>query len=217
MREKHASVLILVLLGILLIAGAVFFALRFEALQQPETWRSISEAYPVFAPIAIVLIIITEVILAPIPGGLLPVLTGFLFGPFLGTLYSWSGNVIGSLIAWYLARTFGTSLVEKLVTKETLAFYDTFLQKRQPLLWVVYALPFFPIDILSLSIGLSTISFKRFSRMVALALLPSMFLLNYIGDKVYQTGVVSLFILVSAAIVLFLLYSFAKEWRQRIL
>jgi len=214
-RHQRISWIILMILGIIAVGGLFFFLGNNEAFKDVDTWRFLAEEYPVAAPFIIIVFIVIEVVIAPLPGGFLPLVTGFLFGPFVGTLYSWIGNVLGAMLAWYLAHTFGRSLVKRLVKKSTLDFYDDFLKNNRHLLWILYAIPLIPIDVISLSIGLSKITFKRFTLMITLALLPSMFILNYLGDIIYETRIAALFFIISLGLVLYFVISFTKKWRQK--
>jgi len=214
-RHQRISWIILMMLGIVVMGGLFFFLDNSESLKDVDTWRFLAEEYPIAAPFIIIIFIVIEVVIAPLPGGFLPIVTGFLFGPIMGTLYSWTGNVLGAMLAWYLAHTFGRSLVKRLVKKSTLDFYDNFLKSKQHLIWILYAIPLFPVDVISLSLGLSNITFKRFTLMITLALLPSMFILNYLGDIIYETRIAALFLIISLGLVLYFVVSFTKEWRQK--
>ena len=213
MSHKKLGQLFLAGVLLLLLMGGVYFFITIDSLRDPDTWRRLTESYPILTPFLVVGLIVVEVVLAPIPGSFLPIVSGYLFGTIEGTLYSWSGNVIGSFIAFYLARTFGRSLAEKIVKKTTLDFYDSFLHRKQHIIWFMYLLPFFPVDIISVSIGLSSFSFKRFARIVMIGMLPGMFLLNYLGDRIYESGAASIFAILSFLIVIVIIYQFKKEWK----
>lgn len=108
------------------------------------------------------LAIVVEVIVAPIPGGVI----GYLGAARFGFLTAWPllyiGNVVGTTILFLLVRHFGAPIFEENVAEETRDRYQAILEERPFLLWFFYAVPMIPVDILSAMAGLSRISARRF-------------------------------------------------------
>jgi len=115
----------------------------------------------VSAPLFI-LVVIIEVVIAPIPGGAI----GYMGAARFGFLHAWPllyiGNVIGTTLVFFLARRIGTPLFEENVSESTRKRYDYLLQHNLLLLWIVYSVPLIPVDVLSVLAGLSKISARRF-------------------------------------------------------
>ena len=109
-----------------------------------------------------VLVVILEVIIAPLPGGPIGYLGAARFGFWTAWPLLWIGNVIGTTVAFLLARRFGAPLFEEHVAAKTRARYDALLEGNTALLWLVYALPVAPVDILSVLAGLSRMTARRF-------------------------------------------------------
>lgn len=140
-------------------------------------------------PFLVILIIILEVVVAPVPGSVIAVASGYAFGPFLGTIYSYTGNVIGSLIAFYLSRKYGRALVEQIISKKRLNQYDAFISHRGKIvIWLAYLFPVLPSDLVSFASGLTAISRREFIFIVCLGFLPNMILLNYFGYAIFDFG-----------------------------
>jgi len=139
--------------------------------------------YGSFGPLAIIGIIIFEVIIAPIPGGLIPLAAGALYGVWLGSLYTWIGNVIGSVIAFWLARKFGRPLIKKIVSEKRIIHFDYFLQRNKFLVWLVYIIPVFPIDVISFALGFSDMKFRRFFKVIAIGFISHILILTFLGEK----------------------------------
>ncbi|MFH1210446.1 MAG: TVP38/TMEM64 family protein [archaeon] len=197
-RNFIILVLALFLIGLLLI----YIQNSFES---PKDAAEKIRSLGVFGPIAVILLIILEVVVAPIPGVLISVASGYAFGTYLGTVFSYIGNIIGTAIAFFLARKFGRPLVERLTRKEKLDMYDCFFkQSGNILIFTVYLFPIFPTDIISFVIGLSNISWKKFMVIISIAYIPNMLILNYIGATLFESSIAAnspiLFILVLLAI-----------------
>jgi uncharacterized membrane protein YdjX (TVP38/TMEM64 family) len=147
MNQRKRKLLVLAgILALLLVAGTL-------VLQQiPPTVSK-----PLF-----VLVVVLEVVIAPIPGGAIGYLGAARFG-FLGAwplLYI--GNVIGTTLAFFLARKLGTPIFEENVSARTRARYDYILTHHPLVLWLAYSVPLIPVDVLSVLAGLSRMSARRF-------------------------------------------------------
>jgi uncharacterized membrane protein YdjX (TVP38/TMEM64 family) len=109
-----------------------------------------------------VLVVVIEVVVAPIPGGAI----GYLGAARYGFLGAWPllyiGNVVGTALAFFLARKVGTPIFEENVSERTRARYDYILTHHPLLLWLAYSVPLIPVDVLSVLAGLSKMSAKRF-------------------------------------------------------
>ena len=68
-----------------------------------------------YSPLAFILLQVIQVVIAPIPGGAIEFLGGYLFGVKAGLIYSMIGLILGSWLAFSLARIFEKVAVEKFV------------------------------------------------------------------------------------------------------
>lgn len=177
--------IILILIAFL---GTAVFLLS-SNLSSPEKVVEFINGFGAVAPIILILLIALEVVIAPIPGFLLSVASGFLFGTVQGTIYTYFGNLLGTSIAFLLARRYGRPLAEKFIKSHKLEVYDCFFREQgKKALWIFYLFPVFPSDIVSFVSGLSTIKWKDFMFIVAIAYIPNMLLLNYFGANLYEYG-----------------------------
>jgi len=184
---KRRSEIILILL-ILFILGIVFYYVDIS-FKNPQEVQEYINGFGVYGPLVVIGLIILEVIIAPIPGAIIAIASGAAFGAFKGTIYSWIGNVIGTMIAFLLSRYFGRPLVQRLVKQDKLEYYDKFFRERGVYgLWIAYIFPVFPSDIISFVTGLSNLRFRTFFIIVSIGYLPNMLLLNYFGDSIINYG-----------------------------
>ena len=109
-----------------------------------------------------VLVVILEVIFAPIPGGAIGYLGAVRFGFWQAWPLLYFGNVVGTTLVFFMARRWVTPLFEEFASERVRRRYDEQLQKRPVLFWLAYAVPVIPVDILSVLAGLSRISARRF-------------------------------------------------------
>jgi uncharacterized membrane protein YdjX (TVP38/TMEM64 family) len=86
---------------------------------QPQLKRLISYFGP-YSPLAYILMQMLQVIIAPIPGGAVEFIGGYLFGVKAGFIYSMIGLLLGSWAAFAIARVFEKLAVEKFVSPQTM-------------------------------------------------------------------------------------------------
>jgi uncharacterized membrane protein YdjX (TVP38/TMEM64 family) len=133
-----------------------------------------------------VLVVILEVIIAPLPGGPIGYMGAARFGFWTSWPLLWVGNVIGTTIAFLLSRRFGTPLFEEHVPGKTRARYDALLEGNTALLWLVYALPIAPVDILSVLAGLSRMTARRFLLVAYTGFLLRTAIAAYLGSSLAE-------------------------------
>ncbi|MDZ7850141.1 MAG: TVP38/TMEM64 family protein [Halodesulfurarchaeum sp.] len=174
------------LLGLLALAGAgmVLFDYSVGTVLDPEAIRETVEAFGILAPLAFVALQVAQVIIAPIPGQVLALAGGYVFGPLLGTVYSLIGATIGSAIAFWLSRHFGRPAVERLIHPETLSTVDGFLEDHGRLaVFLVFLLPGLPDDALCFVCGLTSIPLRNLVVLSFLGRIPGYALLALAGGR----------------------------------
>lgn len=191
-KNKDVWKIDLLIVFIFLILVMVF-SLWSPKFPSKEALNNLIERYGTLGPLAIIGLIILEVVIAPIPGAVIPIVTGAIYGVFLGTLYTWIGNVIGSCLAFLIAHKLGRPMVKKIISEEKINHYDNFLKRHKFLIWIVYIVPIFPVDIISFVIGLSAMKFRRFLMIVTIGFILYLLILNFFGRQIlFSSGIVRL-------------------------
>jgi len=72
----------------------------------------------ILAPVVFIALQALQVIIAPIPGEVTSILGGYLFGEWVGLLYSIIGLTLGSVAAFGVGRWLGAHYVRTLVSQE---------------------------------------------------------------------------------------------------
>ena len=153
----------------------------------PEKVRAWIEGFGAWGPIAIILLQITQALLAPIPGQALQAVAGYLYGPWLGTLYSVIGMAIGSFMTFMLARLFGRPLVVRLVGQKSMDRLDELVRKGgAPFFFLIWLFPFAPDDLACLAAGLTPMPLRQFLLLMVLGRLPGIVIATWIGANAAQ-------------------------------
>lgn len=181
---KKKLIIAAAVVAVIFIAGTLLFQ------QIPAT---------VSAPLFI-LVVIVEVVIAPIPGGAIGYLGAARFGFWQAWPLLYIGNIIGTALVFILARKYGTPLFEENTSSKTRERYDRLLQGHPLLLWLFYTVPIIPVDVLSVLAGLShmpkrkffTIAFTGYFFYTAIVAYVGSSLARYIGitDALSVIGVI---------------------------
>lgn len=159
-----------------------------------------------WAPLVSIALNAAQVLAAPIPGQIVGVANGYLYGVWLGTLYSMIGLVLGRALAMALGRWFGRRLVERLVDPEQLARWDKIIRHRGPFfLFLVFLVPFLPDDLVCFLAGLSPLSIPHMIILSTLGGLPGVFVSCWLGANMANMKDLPLWmwvVLIAGAIVL---------------
>jgi uncharacterized membrane protein YdjX (TVP38/TMEM64 family) len=180
---------------------------RWYGLATDREWvRAAVESFGWAAPLVFIGIQIAQVIAAPVPGEATGFIGGYVFGTLAGFIYSTIGLSIGSLINFGIGRMLGERFVRRLVSPERFRRIDR-LVNRQGLiaLFIMFLIPGFPKDYLSLALGLSTLPVKLFALVTCVGRMPGTLMLSLQGAALYDRSYGLLAVVAGASLVLILL------------
>ena len=148
----------------------------------PQTIVRVSESYGVWAFLIYFLIMVFEVIFAPIQPFPFYIAGSILFGPFIAGVLACLGGAIGGVIAFQIAKKLGRKYAEKLVSQKQIKKFDDFSKKYGGIsLFFLRLNPITSTDAWSYIAGVSKISLVSFTIWTFLGLIPSTFLQTYLG------------------------------------
>jgi uncharacterized membrane protein YdjX (TVP38/TMEM64 family) len=150
--------------------------------EQMQVWV---EGLGAWGPLAIIILEMIQALLAPIPGQAIEAVSGYLYGPWWGTLFPMIGMVIGSSIIFLLSRRFGRPLVIRLVGKQSMARLDDLARRGgAPFFFLIWLLPFAPDDLACVAAGLTPMRFRQFLPLMTLGRLPGVFVSVMVGANI---------------------------------
>lgn len=154
-------------------------------LRDQEQLASMLQKWGRWAPLITISLHILQVLTAPIPGTAIDAVNGLLFGPWLGTLYSMIGLIVGSTIVMLLTRKYGRPLMERFVEPSSIERIDRLVERRGSLvIFLVFLLPFLPDDALCFLAGLTPIPILELILLAMVGRLPGVFVANLISSHV---------------------------------
>ena len=141
----------------------------------------------------------------PFPAELVAIANGMTYGPLWGTVITWSGAMLGALIAFGLARKLGRPFVERMVAKRDWQRLDDWAAKDG---WqVVLAARFIPViafNLINYTAGLTRLTWWQFIWTTGVGILPLTVLMVVMGDNIESFGWGSWLLLLLGALALWL-------------
>ena len=162
---------IISIVGTIMVCIFFYFALKEQIFTSEEKMQLLLKKSGYFAPAIFVIIQIVQVVIPIIPGGISQGVGVLIFGPWWGFLYNYIGIVLGSIIAFLIARKYGLSLINKMFKKELVDKYIGWLNKGkkfEAFFALAIFLPVAPDDFLCYFAGVTNISVKKFVAIIIL-------------------------------------------------
>lgn len=91
-------------------------------------------------PVALIAFNAVQIVVAPVPGYVVQIASGFLFGPLWGGVWASIGLLIGSMLSMWLSRRFGRPLAERLVGGARLDRWESVTHSDSIWVWLILIL-----------------------------------------------------------------------------
>ncbi|MGL5698197.1 MAG: TVP38/TMEM64 family protein [Kluyvera sp.] len=152
------------------------------------------------------------------PGSVLVIVGGIVFGPWLGTLLSLVAATVASSASFLLARSLGRELLLRYVghTATFQAIERGITRSGIDFLILTRLIPLFPYNIQNYAYGLTAIPFWPYTLISALTTLPGIFIYSLMANELAVDGISLAFVfkLSLAGLLLFALVQAAKRYAR---
>ncbi|MFD1684285.1 TVP38/TMEM64 family protein [Halobellus litoreus] len=210
--DRWRGILILLLVSVaffgLYVATRRYASFIFDAAEL-RAWIA---QFGIFAPLVFVFLQALQVVVAPIPGQVVALVAGYLFGPFWGTVYSLTGVLIGSAVAFTLAKRYGRSFVEDILHEDVVNRFDEFVERvGAPGLFAFVIIPGLPDDAICFLSGLTPLRLRTFIAVISIGRLPAYVITVYAGGELASGRFIEGIALVAVVIALSAIGYFKQE------
>ncbi|WKZ19501.1 MAG: TVP38/TMEM64 family protein [Candidatus Jettenia sp. CY-1] len=121
-----------------------------------------------------------------IPGSLLTLLGGMVFGVVWGTMYNLIAANLGATFAFLMARYFGRDFVAKLMKGKVEKYEKKIAGHGFRFIFTLRLIPIIPFNGLNIGAGLSGIKYRDYLLGSALGMIPGTFIYTYFADSLFQ-------------------------------
>jgi uncharacterized membrane protein YdjX (TVP38/TMEM64 family) len=221
-KKKNFLTYFYSILPIVVLALIAFFVFR-KYPELPKIFidsqkvRAFISQFGMRAPIIFISMQVFQIIFAPIPGYVIELVSGYIFGAVKGTIFCISGVLIGSTIAFWVGRIFGRNLLQIFVPKDKMHKFDEYIVHKGPFI-IFLLLLFTPLgDITYYLSGLTPIPYLIYILMVFIARLPMNIVYNVVGSKAFSLSTQEWIILIVILGILALLFYLNRKRIEKLM
>ena len=186
-RPTSGGRLRVVVVGILALVGLILLG-RWAGSLLPEVlaWIEANREWAAAAYIATYIV----ATVAWVPGSILTISSGVLFGPLLGTAFTIVGATTGAALAFLIARHLARDRIAARVedSPRMTAVDRAIGREGWKVVFLIRLSPIFPFNLLNYVLGLTRVSFRGYVMASAIGMIPGSFLYVYSG---YAAGQVA--------------------------
>ena len=158
-------------------------------------------SYGPYAPLIFIVLQALQVLFAPVPGELTGFIGGFLFGIGPGLIYSTMGLILGSFLAFSIARRLGLPFIRRFVGQEIMAKFDYLMEHKGAFFsFIFFLIPGTPKDYFCYILGLSPMHVVTFMIISTIGRLPGTILLTMQGQAVQSEDYRAFFVFLGLAL-----------------
>ncbi|MEG1996392.1 MAG: VTT domain-containing protein [Oscillospiraceae bacterium] len=186
-----AKIVLICVLGILLALITIWifpYIVSLKDEQVRETFKNYIHAKGIIGVLILLAMQVVQVVIAVIPGEVVEVVSGILYGTIGGYLICTVGMLIGTITIYYLVKLLGASFAKKMVDGEKLAKYK-FLhnaKKLEIITFILFFIPGTPKDLLTYVMPFTPIKPFRLFIIIAVARIPSIISSTFAGSSLGQ-------------------------------
>ncbi|OGM32942.1 hypothetical protein A2803_05100 [Candidatus Woesebacteria bacterium RIFCSPHIGHO2_01_FULL_44_21] len=171
-KKRLVKLVLLILFFLLLISTpALFLKEGFNS----DNIRSFVTSFGILAPVVLIAVISSTNVIPPLAVTPFWIASIILFGSWMGFIYSFLGNLVGSSLNFYIAGIWGRPAVERLAGKSALTKIDKLPNITKPMtVFILKLVGGAATDYISYGSGLSKIKFKGYLLASGLSVLPMM-------------------------------------------
>lgn len=129
-----------------------------------------------------------QIVVAFIPGEVVQVAAGMIYGPWLGALIIWLGCVLSSAFIFLLVSKLGAPFVRAMVPAKYMDKFEAFEQsgKLTTIVFILFLIPGMPKDVFTYLVPLTSMPFKTFLIASNVARIPGIIVSTYAASGLVE-------------------------------
>lgn len=179
MRKYLTPIIIIIALALLFLAWRQGWLPDWSL----ETMRDFILSFGTWAIIIYIILMALNTITIMPPTVIMMVLSGILFGPFIGSLALWTGLLLGSIAAFFIARLIAQDFISARLGGRAAKFNEQLKESGFSVVFIARLLGLPPYELVNYASGLSKISFRDFLLATMFGSIPGAILFATTGDR----------------------------------
>ena len=144
-----------------------------------------------------------QIVVAFIPGEVVQVAAGMIYGPWMGALVIWLGCVVSSAFVFLLVNKLGAPFVRAMVPEKYMGKFEAFEQsgKLTMIVFILFLIPGMPKDVFTYLVPLTSMPLKTFLIASNVARIPGIIVSTYAASGLVEGRIgesVAIFLIAAA-------------------
>ena len=141
-----------------------------------------------------------QIVVAFIPGEMVQVAAGMMYGPWWGALIIFLGCVISSMFIFEVVHRLGAPFVQSMVPAQYMEKFRNFEKsgKLSPIVFMLFFIPGLPKDVFTYLVPLTDMSLKSFILLSCVARIPGIVVSTYAADSLAEGNITESVIIFAA-------------------
>jgi uncharacterized membrane protein YdjX (TVP38/TMEM64 family) len=182
-----------ILLAVVFLSVLVFISVRYmplitDVISDTDRFRDFILSYGNKGVLVFIGFQFIQILIPFIPGEVVQIAGGFVYGTLVGSVYIVTGTIIGTIVVFFAARFIGYPIVKVFVNTQKMEKFKAMLDsdKAELVIFVMMLIPGFPKDTLVYIAGLTPIKPIRFIVISVLARMPGLIGCAFIGSSIHE-------------------------------
>lgn len=199
----------IIICALVIIAFVLFYRVfggKFEIFKNLDEMRNLILSYGNYSVLAFIVFQMIQVIVFFIPGEVMQIAGGYIFGPVVGSIVSIIGIMLGSAVGFYAAKIIGKKRINNLIEKKNLTKIKKVLDagSNNLFIFIIYFIPGIPKDLLVYISGISNVKIEDFILYSFMGRLPWVIASAIFGSGINDRNYLIMIVIGIIAVTLFL-------------
>lgn len=174
--KKH----LLRIIVLAVVVAGIALATHYREALNPEALQAWVDGFGIMGPLVFMLLYIVATVFF-LPGSVITLAGGAIFGPVWGTFYNLTGATIGATLAFLIARYLGSDWVERKSAGRLKQLKHGVEKEGWRFIAFVRLVPLFPFNLLNYALGLTKIRLSHYVIASYLCMLPGAVAYTWLG------------------------------------
>lgn len=201
-----------IIMAVIVFGALIFFSIKYtpqmlELISSTEKLRLFLLAYGQFGMMVFLGIQATHILIPIIPGEVVQIGGGYVYGTIVGSILLYIGMLIGTIIVFSISRLFGYPLVRIFVSKKKIKEFERISRSKkvEVILFILFLIPGVPKDILLYITGLMPVKAMKTIIMSTIARMPGVIGSAYIGANLLKKNYTIAITVATISIMMFII------------
>lgn len=195
---------------VVLMALSCYFAWPYiRDLFEPGGYQRVVDRVQTAGPAGALILLATQflqVVVAFIPGEMVQIAAGMIYGPWIGAAIILAGGFVSSMFVFWLVRKFGAPFVQQMVSGRFIDRFKRFERtgRMNTLVFILFLIPGLPKDVFTYLVPLTNMDMRTFLVLTTIARIPGVVVSTYAASGFMEGRIVEsvIIFLITAAVAL---------------